>query len=228
VGPDAIDDVARQRATVDLLRRRLVNVVGHELKLPVSTIRGLAESLQHATPEQITAEIAPALARSSARLERLVDDLLLASDVFTVLPVEPPRPCPVGPALERAAVTAGATLAVEGDRDAVVGARADALDRVLSALVDNAVKYGRPPVRVRVHETGATVVVEVVSGGAPASDDLALAPEPFYRGEAAVTAAPGLGIGLAVAAALAAQDGGRLALRAEDDTVVATVELPVP
>ena len=228
MGPDAIDDVARQRATVDLLRRRIVNVVGHELKLPVSTIRGLAESLQHATHEQITSEIAPALARSSARLERLVDDLLLASDVFTVLPVEPPQPCPVGPALERAAAQAGATLSIEGDGDAVVAARADALDRVVAALVDNAIKYGRPPLTARVRTTGATVVIDVVSGGAPSSEDLALALEPFYRGEAAVTAAPGLGIGLSVAAALASQDGGHLTVRAEDDTVVATVELPVP
>jgi signal transduction histidine kinase len=229
VGQDALDDVARQRADVDLLRRRIVNVVGHELKLPVSTIRGLAESLQHATPEQIADEIGPALARSSARLERLVDDLLLASDVFTVLPVEPPRPCPVGPAVERAATQAGvAALAVEGDVDAVVASRADALDRVLAVLVDNAVKYGRPPITVRVQAAGAAVVIDVVSGGAPKPEDLALALEPFYRGEAAVTAAPGLGIGLSVAAALAAQDGGRLAVRAEDDTVIATVELPAP
>jgi signal transduction histidine kinase len=72
------------------------------------------------------------------------------------------------------------------------------------------------------------VTIAVVSGGAPKPEDLALALEPFYRGEAAVTAAPGLGIGLAVANALATQDGGRVAVGAEGDTVVASVELPVP
>ena len=228
MGPDANEDLARQREAVDLLRRRLVNVVGHELKLPASTVRGLAESLLHASPEQIQEEIAPALVRSSARLERLIDDLLLASDVFTVLPVEPPEARPVGAAVERAAAATGAEVTVEGDADAVVSTRADALDRVLTAVLDNAVKYGRPPLIVRVQQRGPGVMIDVVSGGAPKPEDLALALEPFYRGEAAVTAAPGLGIGLPVAAALARQDGGRLALRAEGDTVVVTVELPAP
>ena len=228
MGQDTSDDLARQREDVDLLRRRVVNVVGHELKLPVSTIRGLAESLLHASADQIAQEIAPALVRSSARLERLVDDLLLAAGVFTVLPVEPPRACPVAPAIQRAATRASIAVSVDGDRDAVVSARADALDRVLVALVDNAAKYGRPPVSVRVRSREPMVVIDVVSTGAPKAEDLALALEPFYRGEAAVTAAPGLGVGLAVAAALAAQDGGSLAVRADADTVVATVELPAP
>jgi signal transduction histidine kinase len=99
---------------------------------------------------------------------------------------------------------------------------------VLAVLVDNAVKYGRPPYVVRTGATIGAVTIDVISGGAPKAEDLALALEPFYRGEAAVTAAPGLGIGLAVAAALIAQDGGRLTVRAEGDTVVATVELPAP
>ena len=228
MGQERDEDLARQRDAVDLLRRRLINVVGHELKLPASTVRGLAESLLHATPEQIEEEIAPALVRSSARLERLIDDLLLASDVFTVLPVEPPAPRPVGPAVERAAAATGAEVAMAGDGEVVVATRADSLDRVLAAVLDNAVKYGQPPITVRVQSKGAGVVIEVASGGAPKPEDLTLALEPFYRGEAAVTAAPGLGIGLSIAAALAKQDGGRLALRAEDDTVVATVELPAP
>jgi two-component system sensor histidine kinase KdpD len=226
VAQDAIDDTARD---VDLLRRRIVNVVGHELKVPVSTIRGLAESLAHATPEQISAEIGPALVRSTARLERLVDDLLLAAGVFTVRPVEPLEPAAVGPAIDGAMTLAGLdAVVVEGDRDVTVSTRADAFGRALGALLDNAAKYGRPPVRVRIRPAEDVVAVDVVSGGAPKAEDLALALEPFYRGEAAVTAAPGLGIGLAVAAALAEQDGGRVTIHAENDTVVATVELPRP
>ena len=81
---------------------------------------------------------------------------------------------------------------------AVAMARADALDRVLFVLLDNAQKYGRPPVTARIRTTSGAVEVDVISGGAPKPEDVALALEPFYRGEAAVTAAPGLGIGLAV------------------------------
>ena len=228
MGQDAAADLTRQLDRVDLLRRRIINVVGHELKLPVSTIRGLAQALHRATPEQIQAEIGPALVRSSARLERLVDDLLLASGVFTVLPVEPPMPKPVAAAIERAWSDAAGDGAPEitGERDASVSVRADTLDRILAAVVDNAVKYGTPPISFDLHHAGDRVVLDVRSGGTLGADDMALATEPFFRGEAAVTAAPGLGIGLAVAHALAAQDGGRVGLRADGDTIVATVELP--
>lgn len=227
---DPADVIARERDRLDLLRRRLINVVGHELKLPVSTIRGLAEALGHATPTEIHDEIAPALARNCTRLERLVDDLLLASGVLTVLPVGRPRAQPVGPVVVRAWTQVGGTgeLRVQGDPETAVLARSDALDRILAALLDNALKYGRPPMEVHVRNGEGMVAVDVKSGGAPGEDDLALALEPFYRGEAAVTSAPGLGIGLAVAAALAAQDGGRVEVRAEGDAVVATVELPRP
>ena len=230
---DPADDLARERDRLDLLRRRLINVVGHELKLPVSTIRGLVETLSQATPTEIHDEIAPALARNCARLERLVDDLLLASGVLTVLPVEPPRPQPVGAAVERAWSQVGGTgaVAIEGNPDAAVSARADAFDRILIALLDNAVKYGTAPVTVSVREGEKSVEVLVMSGAWPGdADDLALALEPFYRGEAAVTTAPGLGIGLSVAATLAVQDGGGVQIRARGDGsgAVVVVELPRP
>jgi signal transduction histidine kinase len=224
------DELARERAAVDLLRRRIVNVVGHELKLPVSTIRGLAEALSSATPEQVHDEIAPALVRSTARLERLVDDLLLASGVFTVLPVEQAETRAVEPVVERvwAAVAGERELQVDSTNEhTLVRTRADALERILAAVLDNAAKYGEPPYAVRTRSSGAVVTIEVSSTGTPGPADLALALEPFYRGEEAVTAAPGLGIGLAVAAALAAQDGGRVSVRVEVDRMVTAVELPV-
>lgn len=223
------DDLRRERERVDLLRRRIINVVGHELKLPVSTISGLAASLERATPEQLRDEIAPALVRNTARLEHLVDDLLLAAGVTTVLPVEAPTPQRLRAAVERAWSAVGiGDVTITGDVDAEVCSRGNALDRMLEAVLDNAAKYGRPPVEVRIAASQDGAVVEVVSGGAPSADDLALALEPFFRGEAAVTSAPGLGVGLAVASALAEQQGGHVALRAENGNVVATLELPTP
>jgi signal transduction histidine kinase len=223
------EDLRRERERVDLLRRRIINVVGHELKLPVSTIRGLAASLETAGADEIRDQIAPALVRNTARLERLVDDLLLAAGVTTVLPVEPPTAQPLRPAVDRVWSTVGAgELTITGDADVEVCSRGDALDRMLEALLDNAAKYGRPPVEVGVRRVDTSVAIDVVTGGAPSPDDLALALEPFFRGEAAVTAAPGLGVGLAVASALAEQQGGRVTIEARDDHVVTTVELPAP
>jgi signal transduction histidine kinase len=230
VGADAIDDVARQRAQVDLLRRRLVNVVGHELKLPVSTISGLANALAGADDTEVREVIAPALVRNAARLERLVDDLLLASGVLTVLPVGEPRSTPVATPLAAAwtAAELPGVPTINGDTAAVVRVRDGALERMLGAVLDNAHKYGRPPVQVSVTSGPAAVTIAVTTAGAPSAADLENALEPFYRGEQAVTAAPGLGVGLAVAAALAEQDGGSVAIGTDGEGVVTTIVLPAP
>ncbi|HYD08645.1 MAG TPA: histidine kinase dimerization/phospho-acceptor domain-containing protein, partial [Acidimicrobiales bacterium] len=68
---------------LDLLRRRVVNVVGHELRTPVTIVRGLAESLAVANDDVAREQLIAALVRSSARLEGLVDELLLAAGVST-------------------------------------------------------------------------------------------------------------------------------------------------
>jgi light-regulated signal transduction histidine kinase (bacteriophytochrome) len=113
--------VAATADDLDLLSRRVVNVIGHELRTPVTTIRGLAESLAE-TPGD--AALTAALVRSAVRLERLVDDLLLASAVFTA--------SPVGDAIDidlaSAVRDAGWPAAIEGS--ATTHARANSVARV--------------------------------------------------------------------------------------------------
>jgi signal transduction histidine kinase len=59
------------------------------------------------------------------------------------------------------------------------------------------------------------------------SIDVALAFEPFYRGEHAVTTAAGLGVGLPVCRTLVEQAGGTVAIESRDGGgIVATVRLP--
>jgi len=71
------------------------------------------------------------------------------------------------------------------------------------------------------------VRIEVESvGDVPSDDELRHAFELFYRGEHAVMAAPGLGVGLAVARELAHAEGGEVGLERRDDAIVATLELP--
>ena len=221
------DELTRQVAAVDLVRRRMINVVGHELRTPVSAIRGLADAMLTASDVELRDELVPAVARSATRLERLIDDLLLAAGVTTVLPPGAARAEPVGPALETAWAEVGAagTLGVSGDTGTQVMVRPRSLHLVLTRVIDNAVKYGSPPVTACIMPRDDTVVIEIGSTSALPDSDLELAFEPFYRGEAAVTTAPGFGIGLPVARALAEHDGGSLVLERRGDTLVARLEL---
>lgn len=216
---------------LDALRKRVMAVVGHELRTPVTTLRGLAEALPGAADDEIRDEIAPAMARLAARVESLLDDLLVAADLSTVLPVGRPRPAAVEQAVQVAWADLGhdGDLAVEGDVAARAIVPPGSLPRMLAPVLDNAAKYGKGVVEVRIARAPGTVTVDVESVGPPVSSiDLALAFEPFYRGELAVTTAPGLGVGLAVCRTLVEQAGGAVELRAAGDAggVVATVRLP--
>jgi len=226
-------EVLRSIGEVDALRRRVVNVVGHALRTPVVTLAGMAEALADADDPAVRAELGAAVRRNARVVERLLDDLLIAAGVTTVLPVGTPE------ALEPVAVARGWWGAGEADRFEVVeGAEVaavidrGALARILDALLTNAARYGDGRVSIGAN-TGpdGQVVVAIRSRGdrPPTETEVALAFELFYRGEHAVMAAPGLGVGLPVARALAQQAGGDVNLALEPDgTVVATLELPAP
>jgi signal transduction histidine kinase len=209
-----IGEVEEALAALDAARKRFVAVVGHELRTPVTTLRGLAEELVTADDQALT-EISPAILRSARRVESLLDDLLLATDITTVLPVGEPEPIDL-------IATAQATwdslaesdlLELTGEPELVVAMRPGAADVLLMRVLDNAHRYGAPPHQLHASRENARARIVVSSEGAELQpDDVHLAFELFYRGEGAVTTAPGFGIGLPVARALARQADGDLTI----------------
>lgn len=199
----------------------MVNVVGHELRTPVTTVRGLAESLVDVEDDETRRTLTDALVRSAVRLERLVDDLLLASGVFTASPVGDVVAVDLADAVRRA----GWPAPVEGT--GVAAARVEAVDRLLEPIIDNARRHG-DPVEVRIARHGDRVVLDVESAGPElAEGDVVLLCEPFFRGEAAVMTAPGLGLGLAVARTIARAEGGDVHAHARaGGGLVVRLELP--
>jgi K+-sensing histidine kinase KdpD len=227
--PHDRNELELRLAELDALRRRVLNVIPHALRTPITTFRGLSEALATATDAEIRDEIGPALRRLAAQAEHLLDDLLIAAGYTTALPTSAAQPTEVEPVvrtvwrelggnddeLEVTAAGARAVVAPEGS-----------LFKVLVHVLDNARKYGEGPVQVVVADAGDAVAVDVVTAGDTPSD-LPMFAEPFYRGEAAVMQSAGLGVGLTVARALAEQAGGALTVRAgEGGGVRCTIELP--
>lgn len=217
------DDQSRD---VDLLRRRVLNVVGHELRTPVSTLAGLASELETCDDDRVRAELVVAVARNARRLDRLVRDLLLAASIETVVPTDPPERIDLL-AMARVVAT-GPAAEAEHRGSAIALARPAAVRRAMSAILENASLYGTPPIVLTGEQVNGTAAVEVASGGPPMGpDELRLAVEAFFRGERAVTTSPGLGLGLALARTLARADGGDVVVRAGDGGgMVARLELP--
>jgi two-component system phosphate regulon sensor histidine kinase PhoR len=207
-------DVAAALEALDLARRRFVNVVGHELRTPVTTLRGLSEELINANETELQ-ELAPAIVRSARRVESLLDDLLLASDIITALPVGEPEPVDLVASAQATwdALDVGHDLVLTGATEAVSALRPGAADTLLERVLDNARRYGRAPFALDTVVEDGRVRLKVSSEGAELnSDEVNLAFELFYRGEGAVTSAPGFGLGLPVARALALQHDGNLSL----------------
>ncbi|GJD59892.1 HAMP domain-containing sensor histidine kinase [Methylobacterium frigidaeris] len=98
--------------------------------------------------------------------------------------------------------------------DATLTTRPRALRRILTNLIDNALRYaGRAEIEVRAAGAGITVAVLDRGPGIPA-DQLDAVLLPFVRLEASRSRdTGGTGLGLAIADQLAAAIGGRLALR---------------
>lgn len=215
---DTASELDQRLAEVEALRRRVLNVIPHALRTPITTFRGLAEALTSASDQQIREEIGPALRRLAAQAEHLLDDMLIAAGYTTTLPTAASEPTPLEATARAVWRDLGGPdddLVVESSGTHDVLVPRGSLFKLLVHLLDNARKYAEPPVRLVV-EGGredaadpAVVRFEVVTAGA-APPDLDMFLEPFYRGESAVLRSSGLGVGLTVARALVEQAGGSL------------------
>ncbi|HEX2849416.1 MAG TPA: HAMP domain-containing sensor histidine kinase [Acidimicrobiales bacterium] len=214
-GDDA--ELRRRLDEVDALRRRVLNVIPHALRTPITTLRGLSAAMATASEDEIRSVIAPALNRLATQSEHLLDDMLIAAGYTTALPTAPPEATPVA-AVARAVWSelGGGELHVEGDDSIEVMAPGGALFKVMVHLLDNAVKYGEPPYIVRIGREAASVVIEICTGGSVPAAELPMLGEPFFRAEAAVMRSAGLGVGLTVSRCLVEQAGGTLSISAPD------------
>lgn len=229
---DTTSKIDQRLAEVEALRRRVLNVIPHALRTPITTFRGLAEALVTATDDQIREEIGPALRRMAAQAEHLLDDMLIAAGYTTALPTAGVVATPV----EDTITSVWRDLGGEDDGLVVTSSGAHhvlmpegSLFKLLVHVLDNGRKYGEAPVRVTVRDGDEGVVRFDVATTGAAPADLAMFVEPFYRSESAVTKAPGLGVGLTVARALAEQAGGSLEVAAGEGAaggVVCRVVLP--
>ncbi len=222
-------------------QRRLVADAGHELRTPLTSLRTnlelLVASAQPDTPtlaEQDRVDIYADVRAQVEELSTLVGDLVeLAREDAPQMVHDPVDLVEVVErALGRAARrAAGVHFDVDLAPWALFG-DANALERAVLNLLDNATKWSPPDgtVTVRLAPTGDGTAALVVSDEGPgiAERDLPYVFERFYRSTTARTM-PGSGLGLAIVAQVAVRHGG--GVRADTSPrggAQLTVELPGP
>src|SRR5436190_4478110 len=176
-------------AEVDAIRRRVLNVVGHSLRTPVTTIAGMASALVDAPDDETRAVLVEAIGRNARRLENLLDGLLLASGVTTALPLDEPVAVAVAPIFEEAWTVVGGAGRLEVDGpDVTAVAHASAVRQIAEFVLDNAAKYGGGLPAVTVEAKGEWTLIHVAStNSGPTAEEIEHAFELMYRGEHAVT-----------------------------------------
>jgi signal transduction histidine kinase len=226
--PAGGDEIARLAGTMNAMlarleegqgrERRLVSDASHELRSPISSIRQHAEvALAH--PEGSTvSELAATVLAEGARLQRIVDDLLLLSsldegslrlrsepvDLDDIVFEEAKRLRASTPlVIDTASVSGGRVL---GDRTK--------LDRLVRNLTENAARHARAAVRLSLREAEGRVVftVEDDGPGVPAADRGRIF-ERFVRlDDARARDSGGSGLGLSIVHDLAVAHGATVAV----------------
>jgi K+-sensing histidine kinase KdpD/ActR/RegA family two-component response regulator len=222
----------RERETVEQLselsrmKSTFLATVSHELRTPLTAVMGFAQTLirrgDQFSPEQ-RSHLLERISSQSARLSRLVDDLIDATGVESGLLRVKMEPTDISPIIERVAESL-----VDGEREIVVRiedglpvAMADEvrLEQVLINLVENARKYSTPgrPIQLSAATEGDLVRISVADEGI--GIDPAFAEhmfEPFTQADIGDTRRDrGVGLGLSIVRGLVVAMQGTVEARSQ-------------
>ena len=225
---------------LERLRDAFVGAVSHELRTPLTSISGFLEMLgdEESGLSDSGRTYLGALQRSTGRLQKIVEDLLLVAQIEANRLELDPVPADLAElaaeAIEAALpVAAAKRVQLRLDATGAVPVEADAgrLRQVLDNLVSNAVKFTPDggSVTMSASNGGDRVCVEVADTGIgiPRAEIGQLFSR-FYRASTATRRAiPGTGLGLVIARAIVEGHGGTISLESsENEGTRVSVTLP--
>jgi len=196
-----------QAALADRERSRALMLAGisHDLRTPLTKLRLSIELLGDPPGQAPDTELLEGMAGSCRRIDAIINqfiDFARLDETLVLKPVQLDEL--VADAL--AACAQGGSVSTDLPAGLAVLGHAPALTRLLTNLVDNALKHGAAPVTLRAQAKGDEVRVVVADQGAGiADDDLARLRQPFARGDEARGGPSGTGLGLAIADHIAAR-----------------------
>ncbi len=219
------DEVQRALDELKAEERRksqFVSDVSHELRSPLTAIRGMAETLAEGdVSREDERRFLGTIVREADRLARLADDLLTLQRIEGAtgeLPIRRVDPLEVARraagAIEHLAELRGVSVVVTGGAPAVLG-DPDRLQQVIANLLDNALRVmneqsGTITVSLA-HEGDWSTISVLDEGPGIAEEDLARIFDRFYRAEPSRERAKGgAGLGLAIVRAIIERHGGRI------------------
>ncbi len=216
-----------QLKKLESVRRDFVANVSHELKTPITSIKGFVETLQDgAIRNPADAErFLSIIARHVDRLNAIIEDLLALSRIEleaekSEIPLEPGSIAEVVKSAVQACGSKAAEkpvrIEVAGEVTALIRKNSVLLEQAVINLLDNAIKYSEPGtvIEIRIAESGGEVSVSVSDHGCGIDKEhLPRVWERFYRVDKARSRSlGGTGLGLAIVKHIALAHGGRVSV----------------
>jgi signal transduction histidine kinase/outer membrane murein-binding lipoprotein Lpp len=234
--------LAGRLAALENAKTDFMSTVSHELRTPLTSISGYLELIMDTGPGALSAaqvRMLEVIGRNAARLHELIEDMLTLANIETGVFRAETELLDLAPVIERTVTAAGpaaekASVGLHADVRGPLPLIGDAvqLDRALTNLLTNAVKFTAPEGTVSVHaeRRGDELVVTVADTGMgiPADEQQALFTRFFRATNAIHRAVPGTGLGLAIVRTIVDHHGGSISITSTENVgTTATVRLPV-
>ncbi|MEA4988410.1 MAG: ATP-binding protein [Anaerovorax sp.] len=223
------------------IRREFVANVTHELKTPLTSITGFVETLQDGADEnpQIRKKFLDIIAVETARLRRLINDILVISDIESGREINTDTDINVKEVIDEIInflepVIAKKSITVETHYpyEIYIGGDRDRFKQMMLNLIENAVKYshenGKIKIDVQKSEEMINIMVED-NGIGIAKEHLPRLFERFYRVDKSRSQkVGGTGLGLAIVKHIVALFDGDIKVESEEGKGTKfTVRLPI-
>ncbi len=233
---DGINTAVESRMRSERLKTELITNVSHDLKTPLTSIVSYVDLLKQEPAGSAAAqEYLQVLDRQSARLKKLIEDLVEASKASTGNITVHAEPLDFSMMLSQALgeyserlTNANLTPVVKlPNTPVMISADGRLLWRILDNLLGNAVKYAMPGTRLYVTLTADTHAI--VTFRNISQEPLDVTPEElmerFVRGDSS-RHTEGSGLGLSIAQSLAESMGGEFLLSVDGDLFKAAIVFP--
>ena len=222
-----LEDITELR-NLEQMRTDFAANVTHELKTPLTSIKGFVETLQAGAIEdpEMAKRFLDIISMEADRLTRLINDVLSLSSMENGRVRVTTERLSLGKhaqdvclMLENSARQKNILLSIEAGEDTFVNANQDHVKQLLINLIDNAIKYtlNDGTVNVRVSREGESVVLRVKDTGIGiAQEHIPRLFERFYRVDKGRSRnMGGTGLGLAIVKHIVMDMGGQIDVQSE-------------
>jgi len=212
-----VEEANEELQTINEAMRGFIAVAAHDLRSPLASILGFSSILSDSwdtLSEDNRRKFVATIDRQSHNLSMLVDDLFTLSSIEGGAMNTTPERLSLRETIDQCLeVTAGdaTDVSVACPPDLVVVADPHHVGRILDNYVQNAFKYGEPPVEIVANRRGKMVEVRVLDRGPGVPPQFV----PMLFGKFARAGAPatraqkGMGLGLSIVRGLAEVNGGQ-------------------